>query len=88
MKEDNTKTLELKKLKRVSSINETFYNQLIEAKTKYSILKAGYTSQNIILEQSKNDIEPTSPKRMQTYFIALFFGLLVSLGFLAVKYLF
>ncbi len=88
MKEDNTKTIELKKLKRVSSINETFYNQLIEAKTKYSILKAGYTSQNIILEESKKDVEPTSPKRMQTYSIALFLGLLISLGFIAVKYLF
>lgn len=88
MKEDNTKTIELKKLTRVSSINETFYNQLIEAKTKYSILKAGFTSQNIILEQSQKNIEPTSPKRMQTYFIALFFGLLISFGFIVIKYLF
>lgn len=88
MKEDNTKTIELKKLTRVSSINETFYNQLIEAKTKYSILKAGFTSQNIILEQSKNNIEPTSPKRMQTYLIALFLGLLVNFGFIVIKYLF
>jgi tyrosine-protein kinase Etk/Wzc len=87
-KEDNTKALELKKLTRVSSINETFYNQLIEAKTKYSILKAGYTSQNIILEQSQKNIEPTSPKRMQTYLIALFFGLLISFGFIVIKYLF
>lgn len=88
MKEDNTKTIELKKLKRVSSINETFYNQLIEAKTKYSILKAGYTSQNIILEQSKNNMEPTSPKKIQTYLIGLLFGLLISFGFIAIKYLF
>jgi len=88
MKEDNTKTIELKKLKRVSSINETFYNQLIEAKTKYSILKAGYTSQNIILEQSKSNMEPTSPKKIQTYLIGLLFGLLISFGFIAIKYLF
>lgn len=88
MKEDNTKTIELKKLTRVSSINETFYNQLIEAKTKYSIMKAGFTSQNIILEQSKSNLEPTSPKRMQTYLISLFFGMLISFGFIAIKYLF
>ncbi len=88
MKEDNTKTIELKKLKRVSSINETFYNQLIEAKTKYSILKAGYTSQNIILEQSKSNLDPTSPKRLQTYLLSLLFGLLFIFVFIALKYLF
>ncbi len=88
MKKDNTKTIELKKLTRVSSINETFYNQLIEAKTKYSILKAGYTSQNIILEQSKSNLEPTSPKRMQTYLISIFVGVLICFVFIAIKYLF
>jgi capsular exopolysaccharide synthesis family protein len=87
-KEDNTKTIELKKLIRVSSINETFYNQLIEAKAKYSILKAGFTSQNIILEQSKANSEPTSPKKAQTYLIAILMGFLISFGFIAVKYLF
>ncbi|MEI6348951.1 MAG: polysaccharide biosynthesis tyrosine autokinase [Bacteroidota bacterium] len=87
-KEDNTKTIELKKLIRVSNINETFYNQLIEAKAKYSILKAGFTSQNIILEQSKANTEPTSPKKAQTYLIAILMGFLISFGFIAVKYLF
>ena len=88
LKEDNTKTIELKKLKRVSSVNETFYNQLIEAKTKYSILKAGYTSQINILEKSKSNLEPTSPKPVQSYLISILMGFLLSFGFIAIKYVF
>lgn len=86
-KESGSNTIELKKLKRVSGINENFYNQLVEAKAKYSIMKAGYTSENLILEQSKMDLPPTSPKKGQTYLMSILAGLLICIGFIAFKYL-
>ena len=88
MQVDNTKALELKKFSRIMTINETYYNQLIETKTKYSIAKVGYVSQNIILEKSKTPAVPISPKRNQIYFLSVIVGFLLGIGYIAYRYLF
>ncbi len=85
---DNSKALELKKFQRILMINETYYNQLIETKTKYSIAKASYISQNIILEKSRTPAIPISPQRTQIYIFSLLIGLFIGLGYIAYRYLF
>ena len=85
---DNSKALELKKFQRILTINETYYNQLIETKTKYSIAKASYVSQNIILEKSRTPAVPISPQRTQIYIFSLLIGLFIGLGYIAYRYLF
>lgn len=85
---DNSKALDLKKYQRILTINETYYNQLIETKTKYSIAKVSYVSQNIILEKSKTPVVPISPKRNQIYIFSLVIGLLIGVGYVAYRYLF
>lgn len=85
---DNSKALELRKFQRILTINETYYNQLIETKTKYSIAKASYISQNIILEKSRTPAIPIAPKRTQIYIFSLLIGFLISLSYVAYRYLF
>ncbi len=85
---DNSKALDLKKYQRILTINETYYNQLIETKTKYSIAKVSYVSQNVILEKSKTPVVPISPKRTQIYIFLFVIGLLIGLGYIAYRYLF
>ncbi len=85
---DNSKALDLKKYQRILTINETYYNQLIETKTKYSIAKVSYVSQNVILEKSKTPVVPVSPKRTQIYIFSLIIGLLIGIGYVAYRYLF
>ncbi|MDD2412240.1 MAG: polysaccharide biosynthesis tyrosine autokinase [Bacteroidales bacterium] len=85
---DNSKAIELKKFQRILSINETYYNQLIETKTQYSIAKASYVSQNIILEKSRTPAIPIFPKKNQIYIFSLIIGFLIGLGYIAYRYLF
>ena len=53
-----SKELEYSRLQRIFSINETFYSMLQQKKTEYSISRAGFVSNNIILKKA---YEPTSP---------------------------
>ena len=43
--------IELSRLERINLINEEYYNKLIDTKTSYTIAKAGYVSENIILQK-------------------------------------
>ncbi len=44
--------VELSRLNRLYSINEKYYTMLLEKRTEFSISKAGYVTQNIILEKA------------------------------------
>jgi capsular exopolysaccharide synthesis family protein len=81
-------TLELSRLQRLYTINEKFYNQLIEKKAEYSISKAGFVSQNIILERSYTPISPISPIKKTIYLTYILIGLILSLLLIVVRYLF
>jgi len=80
--------IELNRLQRIYSINEKFHNQLIEKRAEYSILKAGYVSQNLILEKSTPPSYPISPKKKQIYLIAVIISFLICLVIVLVVYLF
>lgn len=60
---------ELTKLKRIHDVHQNFYNQLIEKRAEYLISKAGYITNNLILQKSSVPNTPISP--IASYTIAL-----------------
>jgi tyrosine-protein kinase Etk/Wzc len=80
--------LEYSMLQREHSINERFYNQLVEKKAEYSISKAGFVSQSVILERSRTPGRPISPKPRSVYTSSLLAAIFLGLGVILLKYLF
>jgi capsular exopolysaccharide synthesis family protein len=80
--------IEYSMLQRVHSINERFYNQLVEKKAEYSISKAGYVSQSILLERSRVPGLPIFPKPKGIYVSSLVAALFLGIGVFLLKYLF
>jgi len=80
--------IEFTRLQRIYSINERFYNQLVEKKAEYSIAKAGYVSQNAILERSRTPSKPISPIARNVYTSSLLAALFLGIGIILLKYLF
>lgn len=80
--------IEYSMLQRVHSINERFYNQLVEKKAEYSISKAGYVSQSVILERARTPVRPISPKPRGIYASSLLAAIFLGLGVFLLKYLF
>lgn len=83
----NTTHFELSRLERLYSVTEKFYNQLIEKKTEFSIIKAGYVPQNIILEKAKDIGEKIYPSKQKVLLIAFLMALFISLSIVIIKYL-
>ncbi len=52
---------ELSKLKRIHDVHQNFYNQLVEKRAEYLISKAGYVTNNLILQKSVTPTQPISP---------------------------
>ncbi len=80
--------LEYSRLQRVHSVNERFYNQLVEKKAEHSISKASFVSQSVILEKAQTPKNPVSPKPENVYlgsFLAAFF---LGIGVIMLRYLF
>lgn len=80
------KEMELSRLNRMFNLNEKYYSLLIEKKTQYSISKAGYTTDNMVLQApaSKGMISPNS----KLIYIGLFvISILLSIIYLLIHYL-
>ncbi len=80
--------IEYSMLERVHSINERFYNQLVEKKAEYSISKAGYVSRSVLLERSQTPGQPIYPKPRGIYLSSLLAAIFLGLGVFLLKYLF
>ncbi|MFH0896382.1 MAG: polysaccharide biosynthesis tyrosine autokinase, partial [Bacteroidota bacterium] len=69
------------------SINEKYYNQLLEKKTEYSIMKAGYVTKNKILQYAVTPSSPISPNKRFIMLTAIAVGLLISFILVLIRYL-
>lgn len=78
--------MELSRLNRMFSLNEKYYTLLIEKKTQYSIFKAGYTMDNMVL-QSPSEAQLISPNKTLTIAGALILSILISFVFLLIRYI-
>jgi len=79
--------IEYSRLQRLFSIHEKYYTLLLEKKTEFSISKAGFVSQNIILEKADSSQSPVSPNRKITYISYLLVAFLLSLFLILFRYL-
>lgn len=79
--------LEFARYQRLFDINEKFYTILLEKKIEYRISKAGFVTDNKILEASRVPLLPISPVSNLIYFGFLGFGFLVGLVFVIGRYL-
>ncbi len=80
--------IEFSRLQRIHSINERFYNQLIEKKAEHSISKAGFVPQSVILEKSQTPNKPVSPKPRAVYLSSLLAAFFLGSGIILLRYLF
>lgn len=78
--------MEHARLMRLFSISEKYYTMLLERKTEFSISKAGFVSQNVILEMANNNGELVSPNRKNSIIVAMLSAALLSLLLVLVRY--
>jgi capsular exopolysaccharide synthesis family protein len=79
--------IEYSRLLRLFSINEKYYTLLLEKKTEFAISKAGFVSQNIILEKASLSSLPVSPNRGTIFIVSLLLAFLLSLILIIIRYL-
>lgn len=80
------KEMELSRLNRMFNLNEKYYTLLIEKKTQYSISKAGYTMDNMVL-QPPSVAKLISPNRKLILAGVIILTVLISLIYYLFKYL-
>ncbi len=85
----NTSALDLDflKIKRLYTINEEFYNKLLEKKAEYLISQAGSISENTILEKSVVPSAPISPIRNSVFVLFMVVALVLNASIIILRYL-
>lgn len=81
------KELEFAQLKRLFSKDEKFFTLLSEKRTEYSISKAGFVPQNVILEKADVPSTPISPNKSLIISSFILGGVAMSLLMLIIRYL-
>lgn len=81
------KEVEFARLLRHFSINEKFYTLLMEKRTEFSILKASFVPQNVILERGFPSHSPVAPQKKLIYAAALLTAILIGLILIIIRYL-
>ena len=78
--------MEHARLMRLFSISEKYYTLLLEKKTEFSISKAGFVSQNVILEKAINAGVQVSPNKRNAFFIAILAAIVLSIIVIFIRY--
>lgn len=81
-----TKELEFARLQRIFSINEKFYTLLLEKRTEYSISKAGFVPEHLILERAKIPAAPISPNNKLIIIVFLLGAFIFSSILVIIRY--
>ncbi len=80
--------VELSRLERYYSVQDRFYEKLIEKKAEYLISQAGYVSKNTILEEAIIPNHPVSPNKEFIIIFVIFISLIISIIIVLLKYIF
>jgi tyrosine-protein kinase Etk/Wzc len=78
--------LEHSRLMRLFSISEKYYTMLLEKKTEFSINKAGFVTENVILEDAIASGSWVSPNKKMTIIVAILLALITSLILVFTRY--
>jgi len=81
------KKMEFNRLKSLQELNEKYYTLLTEKKVLYSISNAGYAPTNRVLSKPFIPESPVSPNRKLIYGAFFFFGLMLGIVIIILKYL-
>jgi capsular exopolysaccharide synthesis family protein len=81
------KEIEYARLQRLFSTDEKFFTLLLEKRTEYSISKAGFVPQNVILEKALLPSTPISPNKKLILTTFLLGGISLSLVLIMLRYL-
>jgi len=79
--------LDYLKIKRLYTINEEFYNKLLEKKAEYLISQAGSVSRNVILENSSVPSFPIAPSRNSIIILFFIVALVLNTIIIIIRYL-
>jgi len=85
---DRTVDLEDLRLQRQATIDEKYYDLLLEKKAEYAISKAGYVPESEILENAIPTWIPVSPQKAMTLMIAFLVAIAIGILILIFIYLF
>jgi len=80
------KEMELSRLKRKFNLNEKYYSLLVEKRTQYEISKAGYTMDNLILQEPSTP-QLISPNKKLIYVGVFVLSILMAFLYLVIKYI-
>ncbi|MBK7887769.1 MAG: polysaccharide biosynthesis tyrosine autokinase [Bacteroidetes bacterium] len=75
------------RLQRLFTINEKFYSMLLEKKAEFSITRAGYVPQHIILQEAKLTGVPVYPNRPLVLSACLIIGFIAGFILIITRYL-
>jgi capsular exopolysaccharide synthesis family protein len=75
------------RLKRAYDINEKFYSLLLEKKAEFSITKAGFVPQHLVLQAARSNLPPVSPNKPLIISASLMIGFVLSFILIIVRYL-
>ena len=78
---------ELTKLKRIHDVHQNFYNQLVEKRAEYLISKAGYVTNNLILQKSIVPDTPIAPILSKVLIVSIVSCVLLILMITVICYL-
>ncbi len=81
------KELQFARIERIFSLNEKYYTQLLEKEIQYRISRAGYVSENRILQDANLNPGPLSPKRDMVFLTCLSLGLVLYLVIVLLLYI-
>lgn len=84
---DQKSSTELNKLNRIFTLNQNFYDKLIETKVNYSISAASISSDNKILNFTAAST-PISPNRKMIYIVIFGIAIFLTIGAIALQYLY
>lgn len=82
------KEIEYARLQRVYTIDEKFFNLLLEKKTEFSIAEAGFVPQHLILDVAKPSKVPVYPNKKVILFGFFLAGILLSIIIIALQFVF
>lgn len=79
--------IELAKLKRIHSINQNYYDQLVTKRAEFMISKAGHVTNNLILQKSDVPQFPISPIPSFILFIAVVLSFMAMVMLTLIRYM-
>jgi tyrosine-protein kinase Etk/Wzc len=81
------KRMELSRLQNIQDLNEKYFFLLMNKRSEYYISNAGYATANVVLKPATVNNTPVSPNRKMIIGVAVFLGLMLSIGIIILRYL-